>query len=63
LLQGRRRRKCYKNNWIKRDISIRGINIMWKFGGITRQRLNRKIKCSLRNYRMKMKSSKVAHHN
>jgi hypothetical protein len=33
---------------------------MWKFGGKTGYRLSRKIKCSLRNYRMEMKSSRVA---
>jgi hypothetical protein len=33
---------------------------MWKSGRRIRQRLNRKIKYSLRNYMMKMKSSKVA---
>jgi hypothetical protein len=36
-----------------------GINIMWKFGRITKQRLNRKIKCSLKNFKMIMNSSKV----
>jgi hypothetical protein len=35
-------------NWIKKEISKRGINIMWKSRGITRQRLNRKIKFSLK---------------
>jgi len=43
----------------ERDFQRR-INIMWKFGGITRQRLIRKIKCSLKNFKMKMRSSKVA---
>jgi hypothetical protein len=33
---------------------------MWKFGRRTRQRFNRKIKYSLKNYMMKMKSSRVA---
>jgi hypothetical protein len=33
---------------------------MWKFGGRKGQRLSRKLKCSLRNYKMKMRSSKVA---
>jgi hypothetical protein len=33
---------------------------MWKYGRRIRQRLNRKTKYSLRNYMMKMKSSKVA---
>jgi hypothetical protein len=29
---------------------------MWKFGGRTRQRLSRSLKCSLRNCRMRMRS-------
>jgi hypothetical protein len=39
-----------------------GINIMWKFGRKTGQRVRRKIKYSLKNYRMRMRSSKVAQH-
>ncbi len=39
------------------------ISIMWKFRGGTRQRLNRILKGSLQNYRMKMRSSRVAQHN
>jgi hypothetical protein len=35
---------------------------MWKFGGRTREKLNRKVKCSLKNYRMRMKSLRVAQH-
>jgi len=38
----------------------RAISIMWKFGRRTRQKLNIKIKCSSRNHRMRMKSSRVA---
>jgi hypothetical protein len=33
---GRKRRKYYKRNQIKKEISRRGINIMWKYGGRTR---------------------------
>jgi hypothetical protein len=47
-------------NWIKKETSIRGINIMWKSRGRIGLRLNRRLKCSQRNYRMRMKSSKVA---
>jgi hypothetical protein len=35
---------------------------MWKFGRRIRQRLSRKIKYSLRNYMMRMRSSRVAQH-
>jgi len=59
---GRRRMQCYKRNWIRREISKRGINIMWKFGGITWKRLSIRLKCSLRNCKMRMKSSRVAQH-
>jgi hypothetical protein len=59
LAMGKRRRKCYKTNWIKRKISRRGINIMWKCEGRIGQRLNRKIKCSLRKCRMRMRSLRV----
>jgi len=45
-----------------RDISRRGKNIMWKSRRRTRQRLNRKIKNSLKNYKMRMKSSRVVQH-
>jgi hypothetical protein len=31
-----------------------------EIGGKTGKKLNRKIKCSLKNFRMRMKSSKVA---
>jgi len=31
-----------------------------EIGRKTRKRLNRKIKCSLKNFRMKMRSSRVA---
>jgi len=43
-LWGKRRRKCYKRNWIKREISRRGISIMWKFGRIIGQNLSQKKK-------------------
>jgi hypothetical protein len=33
---------------------------MWKFGGKMGQKLSRKIKYSLRNYKMRMRSSRVA---
>jgi hypothetical protein len=36
---------------------------MWKFKGKIGQRLNRRLKCSLRNYRMRMRRSKVAQHD
>jgi hypothetical protein len=39
--------------------SKRGIQIMWKFGGRTGQRLSKKLKYPLRNYKMRMKSSSV----
>jgi hypothetical protein len=35
LVMGERKRQCYKRNWIRRELSRRGINIMWKFGGRT----------------------------
>jgi hypothetical protein len=35
---------------------------MWKSRRRTWHKLSRKIKCSLRNYRMKMRSSRVAQH-
>jgi hypothetical protein len=35
---------------------------MWKYGGRKGQKFNRKLKCSLRNYKMKMRSSRVAQH-
>jgi hypothetical protein len=35
---------------------------MWKFKGKIGQNLNRKIKYSLRNYKMRMRSSRVAQH-
>jgi len=38
-----------------------GINIMWKFKGITMQRLRKKK--SIRNYKMKMRNSRVAQHD
>jgi hypothetical protein len=50
-------------NWIKRETFKKGINIMWKFGGRTRQRLNRRLKWSLKNYTMRMKSLRVAKHS
>jgi len=47
-------------NWIRRETSRRGISIMWKFGRKTWQRLSKKLKCSLINYKMRMRSSRVA---
>jgi hypothetical protein len=47
-------------SWIRREISRRGISIMWKSRGRTRLRLSKKIKYSLRNYKMRMRSSSVA---
>jgi hypothetical protein len=47
-------------NKIKKENLKRGINIMWKFGGRIGLRLSKRFKCSLRNYRMRVKSSKVA---
>jgi hypothetical protein len=44
-----------KEKKIKRDI-----NITWKFGGRVGERLNKRLKCSLKNCRMRMRSSKVA---
>jgi hypothetical protein len=32
----RRRKQCYMKNWIMKEKFKRGINIMWKFGGIVR---------------------------
>jgi hypothetical protein len=52
--------KYYRRNWIRREISIRGISIMWKSRGKTRKKLRRKLKCSLKNYKMIIKSSRVA---
>jgi hypothetical protein len=43
-----------------REISQRGTSIMWKSRRRTRQMLSRKMKCSLRNYKMTMKSSRVS---
>jgi hypothetical protein len=40
----------------------KGISIMWKIGKRTWQRLSRRLKCSLKNCRMKMRNSRVAHH-
>jgi hypothetical protein len=48
---------------MKRKTFRRLINITWKSGGRTWQRLNKRLKSSLRNCRMKMKSSKVAQHS
>jgi hypothetical protein len=36
LVTWRRRRQCYKRNWINKKSSRRGISIIWKFGGRTR---------------------------
>jgi hypothetical protein len=47
-------------NWVRKEIFRRGISIMWKSRGRTGQRLSRKIKCSLLNYKMKTRSSRVA---
>jgi hypothetical protein len=38
----------------------KGYKHMWKFGGRIGQRLRKRLKCSLKNYKMKMRSSKVA---
>ncbi len=46
----------------KEKIFRRDINIMWKFGRRIGHRLSRKLKCSLRNYKMRMRSSRVAQH-
>jgi hypothetical protein len=62
LVTRRRRRYGYRRNWLRRENSRRGIRIMWKFGRRIRQRLSRKIKYSLRNYMMRMRSSRVAQH-
>jgi len=48
-LRGRRKRQCYMRNWIRKKSYRKGINIMWKFGGRIRKRLNIKINYSLRN--------------
>jgi hypothetical protein len=50
-------------NWRRKKYFRRDINIMWKFGGRIGHRLSRKLKCSLRNYKMRMKSSRVAQHS
>ncbi len=47
-------------NWIRGETFRKGINIMWKFGGRTRQRPNRRLKWLLKNYMMRMWSSRVA---
>jgi hypothetical protein len=47
---------------MRRKISKRGINIMWKSGGRIKHRLSKLIKCSLRNCKMRMKSSRVTKH-
>jgi hypothetical protein len=49
-------------NWRRKKYFRRDINIMWKFGGRIGHRLSRKLKCSLRNYKMRMRSSRVAQH-
>jgi hypothetical protein len=36
---------------------------MWKFGGRIGQSLSRKIKYSLKKFRMRIRSSRVAQHN
>ncbi len=36
---------------------------MWKPGGRIGQRSNKILKCSLKNYRMRMKSSRAAQHD
>jgi hypothetical protein len=46
-----------------REISRRGIGGMWKSRGKIRHMLNRRLKCSLRNYRMKIRISKVTQHD
>jgi hypothetical protein len=30
---GEKEKKCYKRNWIRKEISKRGVSIMWKCGG------------------------------
>jgi hypothetical protein len=49
-------------NWIRKGNSKRGINIMWKYGKIIGQRLNIRLKGSLKTCRMRMRSSRVAQH-
>jgi hypothetical protein len=35
---------------------------MWKYGGRIGQRLNKRLKGSLKNYKMRMRSSRIAQH-
>ncbi len=35
---------------------------MWKFGGRIGQKLSKKLKCTLKDYRMKMRNSRGAQH-
>ncbi len=62
LVMGEKEKIVLMRNLIRREISRRGINIMWKSRGRTGQSLSRKIKCSLRNCRMRMRSSRVTRH-
>jgi hypothetical protein len=57
------RRQYYRKNWIKKETFIKGISIMWKSEGRTRQRLNKRLKWSLKIYMMRMRSSRVVQHN
>jgi len=49
LVIGEKEKLVLQENWIRREISKRGISIMWKFKGRIGQRLSRILKCSLRN--------------
>jgi hypothetical protein len=49
-----------QEEWIRKEISKRGISIMWKSRGRTKLKLNKRLKCSLKNCRMRTRSSKVA---
>jgi hypothetical protein len=50
LATGEKEKVILQENWIRREISKRGIiSIMWKSRGRIGQRLSRILKCSLRN--------------
>ncbi len=62
LAMGEKKKGVLHEELDKKKNSRRAINIMWKCRGRTRLRLNRKVKCSLRNCMMRMRSSRVAQH-
>jgi hypothetical protein len=44
---------------MRKETSKRGISIMWKSRGRIGQKLSKKLKCSSRNRKMRMRSSRV----